>query len=194
MLGLGTVGFVLTKASLDKERNSETAVESGLEPITSQTGTLLGSDATEVGDVAAVEIVEPVVVSTELTSELAKKVVQTWLDSKVAALGKQHNPQKLDSILTGELLSTWRNRANFYKQSNTYRQFEHNLTVRSVNLNPNNSDLATVRAEVKEVAKHYQGGQLSSQQSYDETLVVDYDVVLQGDSWKIQASRVVQSL
>ena len=193
MLGLGTVGFVLTKASLDKNSNSETSIDSGLEPITTPNGTLLEEDAT-VAEQDSPQVIEPVIPSTELTPQLAKKVVQTWLDSKVAALGKQHNSQKLDDVLTGELLTNWQNRANFYKQSNIYRQFEHQLAIRSVQIDPNNSDLATVQAEVKEVAKHYQSGQLNNQQSYDETLVVNYNLVLQGDVWKIQASKVVQSL
>ena len=185
IFGIGTLAFVVTKKGLDR---TQVAVEelpvAEPEPIITEEPPVTEPVATP----------ETVTISTELDAELAQKVVQTWLDSKAAALGQQHDLSQLSQILTGELATTWSDRANYYKQSNSYRQFTHGLTIRSVKLDPNDSNRGTVEAEVKEAAQHYQGGQQISQQSYDENLLVRYQLVRQGDLWKIEASEVVQGL
>ena len=92
------------------------------------------------------------------------------------------------------MLTQWRNSSAYYQQNNIYRQFEHDLKIRSVKINPENSDLATVEAEVKEVAKHYQQGQLNQSQSYQDNLVVNYELIRQNNTWLIKNSKVLQSL
>ena len=138
---------------------------------------------------------KPVVAKPQPTFvEKSQQAVQAWLDSKSAAFGKQHQIDELNKILAEPLLSTWRDRALAYKQGNAYRDYEHELTMRSAQVNPQNRNQATIEAEVREVAKHYQSGQLDNAQSYNDNLLVRYQLVRQGEKWLIQNSEVLQTL
>ena len=138
---------------------------------------------------------QPVAARPQLTfAEKSRQTVETWLASKSAAFGKQHQIGELNNILAEPLLTTWRDRASAYQQDNTYRDYEHQLTVRSAKVDPNNSERATVEAEVREVAKHYQAGQLDDTLSYDDNLLVRYQLVRQGEKWLIQNSEVLETL
>ena len=127
-------------------------------------------------------------------SQQSQKVVQNWLSSKSAAFGKEHQIERLNSILAEPLLTTWRERATAYEQEDIYREYEHGIVMRSAKVDPNDSNKATVEAEVKEVAKHYQGGQLDSAQSYDDNLLVRYQLVRQGEKWLIHQAEVLETL
>lgn len=138
---------------------------------------------------------KPEVVKPKLTfADQSQKVVAKWLGSKSAAFGKEHQIDQLNSILAEPLLTTWRDRAQAHLQSNSYREYNHKITMRSAEIDPNNPQKATVEAEVKEVAKHYQAGQLDSAQSYDDNLLVRYQLILQEDKWLIQSAEVLQTL
>ena len=127
-------------------------------------------------------------------SQQSQQVIQDWLSSKSAAFGQEHQIQKLNSILAEPLLTTWRERATAYKQENLYRQYEHKVVMRSAKINPNDQNKATVEAEVKEVAKHYQSGQLDTTQSYDDNLLVRYQLIRQGEKWLIYQAEVLETL
>lgn len=124
----------------------------------------------------------------------AKKVIQTWLDSKSAAFGKEYKIDELNKILAAPLLNTWRDRAVAYQKDKLYREYEHTITMRSAKIDPNNAQKAIVDAEVKEIAKHFQGGQLNNSLSYNDNLLVRYHLILQGDKWLIQNAEVLKTL
>ena len=126
--------------------------------------------------------------------ELSQQTIQAWLDSKSAAFGKEHQIDRLDNILAEPLLSTWRDRAMVYKQGNFYREYEHNLTMRSATVDPDDQNKATIEAEVKEIAKHYHAGQLDNSQSYNDNLLVRYQIVRQKDKWLIKDAEVLKTL
>ena len=197
IFGLGTLGFVLTQ-SLLKEPKPKLVVKS-VTPPPNLKPTLTPKPESSV----ALELSEPEIkpqlspessTTAVFNQESASKVIQKWLDSKAAALGKQHLTNELDSILTASLLTQWKNSSLYYKQNNIYRQFEHTLKIRSAKINPDNPDLATVEAEVKEVAQHYQGGNLNQAQSYNDNLLVRYELIRRNGSWLIQKSEVLQTL
>ena len=127
-------------------------------------------------------------------AEKSQQTIQAWLDSKSAAFGREHQIERLNSILAEPLLSTWRGRAMAYKQGNFYREYEHNLTMRSATVDPNDQNKATIEAEVKEIAKHYQSGKLDNSQSYNDNLLVRYQIVRQKDKWMIQNAKVLKTL
>ena len=127
-------------------------------------------------------------------AEESRQTVQTWLDSKSAAFGKEHQIERLNDILTEPLLGTWRDRAVAYKQGNFYREYEHSLTMRSATVDPNDQNKATIEAEVKEIAKHYQSGQLDDSQSYNDNLLVRYQIVRQNNRWLIKGAEVLETL
>ena len=60
--------------------------------------------------------------------------------------------------------------------------------------NPKKPNLATVEAEVQEIAQHYQAGKLNSAQSYNDNLLVRYQLIRQDGSWLIQTSQVLKTL
>ena len=196
--GIGTLGFVITKMQLEKKVTYESLpttqppeLETPATPESVETPNTTSQTIPKANPEATSEAtVEPTTVEV-LDRELAKKVVQTWLNSKSAALGKEHKIDSLDSILTGSLLTQWRNIAQNYQQNSIYRQFEHNLDIRSVKIDPNNPDLAVVEAGVREVAQHYQQGKIDSNQSYDDNLVVRYELIRQNGSWAIKNSTVL---
>ena len=127
-------------------------------------------------------------------AEVSQQTIQTWLDSKSAAFGKEHQIDRLNDILAEPLLGTWRDRAMAYKQGNFYREYEHNLTVRSATVDPNDKNKAIIEAEVKEVAQHYQSGQLDNSQSYNDNLLVRYQIIRQNNKWLIKDAEVLKTL
>ena len=185
ILGLGGLGFVSMRMILNRSpraiaKNSEARLTIAI-------------------DRSTVEIPPATPVKTtpkpEITfSDRASQVIQTWLDSKSAAFGEEYKIEELNKILAPPLLATWRDRAAAYQQGKFYREYEHKITMRSAKVDPSDSKKATVEAEVKEVAKHYEGGKLDSSQSYDDNLLVRYQLVLQGDKWLIQNSEVLKTL
>ena len=200
IFSLGALGFFITKQSLD--RNSQEISETplkleqtnlsetppNLEPakieITEQTDLSVSKPETE-----PVKPALPV-----FDNASAQQVIQTWLDSKSAALGKSYQLDRLNSILAPDLLTKWSNIASYYKQTNSYRTYQHKLKIHSVVFDPQKPNVATVEAEVQEIAQHYQAGKLDSSQSYDDNLLVRYQLIKQGDSWLIKTSEVLKTL
>lgn len=126
--------------------------------------------------------------------EQSQQVVQTWLTSKAAAFGQEHQIEQLNKILAEPLLTVWRERAKAYQQENLYREYQHQVTLRSAKINPQNPNQATVEAQVKEVAQHYQAGKLDQQQSYNDNLLVRYQLIRKGEKWLISQAEVLQTL
>lgn len=187
---IGTLGFAVTKRYL-QQIVVESVAPSPSSQSTPKTPTV--SQTPTVAAIPKVTVTTPKTTAA-LTTESAHKVIQKWLDSKAAALGQEYQTDRLNSILTDSLLTQWRDSSAYYQQNNIYRQFEHSLKIRSVKINPENSNLATVEAEVKEVARHYQQGQLNQSQSYQDNLVVGYELIRQNNTWLIKNSKVLQSL
>lgn len=125
-----------------------------------------------------------------LTSESAKEIIEGWLSSKSQALGSNYNIESLKAVLAEPILSQWQKRAENLKNSNGYWQYQHQVAVKSFSLDPQNPNRATVEAQVREVGNYYQDRQLNAQRSYDDNLVVGYDLERQGEQWLIRAIAV----
>lgn len=126
--------------------------------------------------------------------EQSQQVVQTWLDVKSAVFGQKHQVEQLNQILAEPLLTTWRGRATVYRADNLHREYQHQITMRSAKIDPNDQNKATVEAEVKEVAKHYQSGEFDNAQSYDDNLLVRYQLIRKQDKWLIHQTEVLKTL
>lgn len=125
----------------------------------------------------------------EMNQNTAQEVVETWLSSKKAAFGEQHQIDELNKILVEPLLSQQRGRALTIKKSNAYRKFEHKVTISKVN--KKNENEATIEAQIQEKSQYYQGNNLSPGNSSNETLQVRYDLVLQNNQWMIKGIKVI---
>lgn len=132
-----------------------------------------------------------VIITGVLTELGATQVIQEWLFGKSQALGVNHRVDKLKFILADPMLSLWQNRAQALRQRKDYYQYEHQVEVRSVNINSSNPNLATVEAKVREIAKYYQNGQLNSSNSYSDNLLVRYELIRQNNQWKIRNSTIL---
>ena len=182
--GIGVLGFVLTKMIINP--SAQTAKQSeDLVIKLSEPPVKLPPTAEKVSQPAKPK---------GMTETIAKQTIEQWLDSKSAAFGSEHKIEALNSILSSSLLSTWRERALYYRQTKEYREYEHEVKVSSVNFNAQKPNQAVIEAQVKEKAQHYQGGKLDRAKSYNDNLLVRYHLVRQGDKWYIQKSAVVKTL
>ncbi|MEC4983521.1 MAG: IMS domain-containing protein [Oscillatoria sp. PMC 1068.18] len=136
------------------------------------------------------ELVAPSGALTEATGEQA---IRTWFAAKAAALGPEHQVDRLNEILAEPLLSKWRKTAQALQRSDAYRFYGHELTIESVTENPQNPDQGTVEAVVREVAKSYRQGELNSGDSYDENLRVRYNLVRENGQWQIKGTELLKS-
>lgn len=203
--GIGALGFVLTEWGLKNFSEKPVVVESVTPPpeVTKpkpipnadQTTPTTPEVTQKTAQATTANVALKSAKSEVFNQELARKIIQQWLDSKAAALGQNYQNKQLNSILTGSILTQWQETSKYYQQNNIYRQFEHDIKVRSYKVNPTNSNLATVEAEVQETAKHYQKGQIDQSQSYSDRLLVRYELMRQNNGlWLIKSSEVVQSL
>jgi hypothetical protein len=135
---------------------------------------------------------QPEVAEGKLTTAIAQEVVQTWLSTKAAALGSNHEINRLEQILTGSALSQWRLIVKQDIKDNRYRTYNHDIKVEFVNQSSDTSDSAVVEATVKEVTQFYE--QTQSQKSSEEHLRVRYDLVRKENVWRIQGMSVVKSI
>lgn len=127
-----------------------------------------------------------------LDREGGKQVLQAWLASKAQAFGPQHKVEQLKTILLPPLLEQWQKRALAAKAANAHMQYRHSIQIRSVQTSPEKPDLAFVEAQVREVARNYLAGKANQANSYDDTLMVRYQLVRQGDRWLIQDLKVIK--
>jgi hypothetical protein len=181
-LAIGAAGWMISKWSQNSQsplaalEGEQLSISLSRPPLTIPT-----ADAQEIPSAGGV-----------LSQQEAEEVIKTWLDTKSQAFGQQHQIEKLDGILTGAILSTWRDRTKSLQSSNDYWRYEHQMQVRSLKTDTQNPDRATVEASVKEVANYYSKGQLNSARSYNENLIVRYELVRQQDNWLIQNIKVVK--
>jgi hypothetical protein len=128
----------------------------------------------------------------QLTTAIAEEVVKTWLSTKAAALGPDHEIERLDEILTGSVVSQWRAIVKQDIAEKRYRKYEHDVKVEFINQKDTTSDNAIVEATVNEVTHFHEQG--DRQKSSQDRLRVRYDLIRKQGSWRIQGMTVVKSL
>lgn len=125
----------------------------------------------------------------ELTKQTAKKVIETWLSAKAAALGQNHEIDGLNEILTGAVLSQWQSVAQQEQEEKRYRQYKHNVEIVAVSKKGTDQNSVFIDAKVQEVTHFYQNS--LQKKSSDEKLRVRYDLVRKQNKWLIQRMSVV---
>ncbi|MBK1989813.1 DUF4101 domain-containing protein [Sphaerospermopsis aphanizomenoides BCCUSP55] len=134
---------------------------------------------------------EPEVDERVITNAIAQQVIENWLSTKAAALGPDHETDRLDEILTGSALSQWRTIVKQATAGSSYRKYEHDVKVEFINQKETVADNAVVEATVKEVTQFYENG--VSKKSNEDRLRVRYDLIRKDGSWRIQNMTVVKS-
>ncbi|RMF21408.1 MAG: DUF4101 domain-containing protein [Cyanobacteria bacterium J083] len=181
------LGYVIWN-NLSKQPTSDSRVEQEVASQTSETP-------------IAIDLSVPVVnlpksnnSAQKLSQAEATAIIQSWLNSKSQAEGAEHKIEQLNKILAQPLLARKRQAAINLKNSQSYREFQHDIKVELVQQAANNPNLAVVRARVKEIAKHYYKGKLVPGQSYNDLLLVEYQLIRQNDKWLINEIKLVKSL
>ncbi|PMB22942.1 molecular chaperone DnaJ [Fischerella thermalis CCMEE 5198] len=129
-----------------------------------------------------------------LTEATAQEVIQTWLATKSAALGPNHEIDSLENILIGSALTQWRLIAQQDKANNRYRKYEHSLKIESLEIAPTDQEHAAVQASVTEATSFYENGSLNQQKSSKETVRVRYNLVRKPDGWRIREISVLNKV
>ena len=139
-----------------------------------------------------IEIPEPNRVSTgasgPITKEVAQLAIQSWLNIKAAALGPNHQIEKLQNVLVDPALSRWLPTANSLQREKSYRKYEHDLEIKSVKTSKTNANEAQVDAQVRERVEFYDNDILTN--SGNENLLVRYNLVRQNEKWRISNWKV----
>jgi ARC6-like, IMS domain/DnaJ domain len=150
-------------------------------------------DLSELEDSPPVRILQntPPQTNGDINENTAKEIVETWLKTKAESLGKNHAIEKLSEILTDGAFSTWEKQAKSAKQSNDYWEYQHSVTIKSVQKNPKNSNEAKIDAMVNENAKLYENGKINQGDSYQKDLLVRYEVIRKDGQWYIRKMNVL---
>jgi hypothetical protein len=127
-----------------------------------------------------------------LSEATGKQVVQSWLTVKAKALGENYELDQLASILTDNALSRWQKTAQENRAETTYWKYKHNIGQVSIKSNKDKPDQALVEAQVQEEAQFFQNGQLKQSQSFNDNLLVQYDLVRKEGQWRIRDMRILR--
>lgn len=125
-----------------------------------------------------------------LTTESAQQIIETWLTAKSAAMGENHDRDRLATVLADPALSQWQKNVDDAERDSQYYTYEHQVKVTGVDADANNPDAATIDADVTEAATLYENGQPSSDGSRNDRLQIRYDVIRQDGQWRIKAWTV----
>ena len=120
----------------------------------------------------------------------AQQVIDLWLRTKAEVFGGKPNAELLKNVLTGDALARWAGEAQLSEQDGTEVRYQHKLAINEVKSEGQTSDAASVTATVTELAKYYQGGELTRNRE-DRNLKVRYDLVKEDNSWKIKGMNVI---
>ncbi len=126
----------------------------------------------------------------KLTTDVAEQKLNNWLSVKSAAMGPQHQVERLQEILVDPALARWVSMAEGMKQEGSYRTYTHNVKVSEVQMDQTNPNQAVAYAEVNEEAKFYNQGQLSNTQN--ETLQIQYRFIRKDGSWRIEDWQIIR--
>ncbi|MBW4466868.1 MAG: DUF4101 domain-containing protein [Pegethrix bostrychoides GSE-TBD4-15B] len=127
LLGVMLLGFLFGKL-LNRPTPAPSADTGGSSGSSGAagSGTELGNRAIEPAfSEFANRQLQGVSVSSAITEANAPEVVQAWLEAKAAALGENHEIDRLDQILVEPLLSVQRTRAEDLKAENSYLKLSH---------------------------------------------------------------------
>ena len=129
--------------------------------------------------------------SGQLTKAIAQTLIETWLSTKAAAMGPNHEIKRLDKILIDPALSQWQSIVKQDMAIKRYRKYEHEVKIELVRQEGNTSNNASVEATVREITHFYLEGNL--QTSGREALRVRYELTRQQKSWRIRNMIIVES-
>ena len=127
-----------------------------------------------------------------LSEATGREVVQAWLNIKSKVLGENYEIDQLANILTDNALARWQKTAQDNRAETTYWKYKHNIGQVSVKSNKDKPDQAIVEAQVQEEAQFYQNGRLKQSESFNDNLLVQYNLIREEGQWRIRDMRLLR--
>ncbi len=138
-------------------------------------------------DRPAFEIPEATAAPAEIgVNDMASRVINTWLETKRASLGKDYQSNRLEEILLEPVLTQWRRRADAAAQESWYWEYEHGVEVESATPEDPTAERLQAIAVVSEEARLFEFDVENTSASYNDVLRMQYDLVRQDGNWYIQ--------
>lgn len=129
----------------------------------------------------------------KLDQVTATKIVNQWLNAKVQATGPDYDSSELTKILTEPQLSRWVSNSRDLRNKNAYRRYEHQAKIESHQVNPQDETQGIITAKIGEKSQYYRNGALIPSLSYEEDLLVKYELVKDGDQWLIKNIQIIKN-
>jgi hypothetical protein len=124
----------------------------------------------------------------QLSAEEARQIIDSWQTIKAQAKGQSHQIDQLKQILVEPMLSDWTVKAQNEKARSAYWEYQlEDLKVEKVE--PQGENGASIFVEIKESGKILAEGEV--EYSYQDPYKARYDVVRQGDQWRIKNAKVL---
>lgn len=124
-------------------------------------------------------------------ADIAQQAIEKWLAAKREALGPDHNADSLAAILAEPALTQWQRRAREAQQADWYWEYEHTLEVLSVEPDDPAADTLRATAKVGETGRYFEMGIENDASSYQDTLTMQYELVRQGEEWRVKGMNKV---
>ncbi|WP_159790605.1 IMS domain-containing protein [Sodalinema gerasimenkoae] len=121
-----------------------------------------------------------------LSNTVAQQTIERWFSVKVEAVGQNHTLDRLPTVLTGQALTQWQERAEDARRTGWYWEFSrHEVSVEAIDIDSETPDQASVEAIVQEAGTLYENGQEVSSTDASPLTVVYRLVRVDGD-WRIE--------
>jgi hypothetical protein len=127
-----------------------------------------------------------------LSEATSRQVVENWLNIKAKALGENYEVEQLANILSDNALSRWQKTAQDNRTETTYWKYKHNIGQVTVKPTKDKPEQAVIEAQVQEEAQFYQNGRLNQAESFNDNLLVRYDLVRKEGQWRIRDMRILR--
>ncbi|MGB7413999.1 MAG: IMS domain-containing protein, partial [Thermosynechococcaceae cyanobacterium] len=187
LLGLVAIGGL---AALIGQSNKPRLVEKSPDvPAIGQAGDpALETPAPSAASAPSSDPVLPAAAEGQLSADDARQIIDSWQTIKAQAKGKSHEIDKLKQILVEPMLSDWTEKAQNEKARSAY--WEYTLdTLKVEKVEPQGDSAASIFVEIKESGKILADGEV--EYSYQDPYKARYDVVRQGDQWRIKNAEVL---
>lgn len=176
LLGIGTVSFLTS-------RTVRWATGQMQGPRLSSTPVAVSLTA------PPIEIPAPPTASEQIgVNDIAQRTIERWLEAKREALGPEYRADALAQVLVEPALTQWQRRAAAAVRENWHWEYDHAVAVESVEPNDPTADALTVRAEVSEAGRLFEFEVQNTAASYNDRLVMEYDLIRQDGDWYVQNS------
>lgn len=127
----------------------------------------------------------------KLNQTTATQIINQWLSAKSLATGPEYNTSELTKILIQPQTSRWITNSRDLRNKNAYRRYEHQIKVESVQVNPQNETQGFIVAKIDEKSQYYRNGALIPSLSYQENLLVEYELIKENDRWLIKNIKII---